>query len=445
MPLQVQPTSRKPATAKVNAARSAPLRFATTLLSVVFAASCFLPHVSRASAPQSSPPVNQERPRRARAKTSAPPAASRAKPSPTPAPAATPATQQSSSAEEVDEDDVVRVETQLVTVPAVVTDRGGRPLTNLRADNFTLYEDGQPQRITNFATTEAPFEVALLLDTSGSTRADVALIRRAAEAFIAALRPGDRVAVLAFNTGGAFSSDKLSTVEVVAELTDDRAALREAVETIGASNGTPFYDGLELVAKEVFRDPPREEVRGRRALVALTDGVDSSSDADYEEARARLKSVGVVSYFIQVNTEEFVEDRLMQDCADGGGLRLSRRQLQRYRRLFVPRADAEDYQSFCRLGQFERLHVSRTLYKLARAEMDELARDSGGKSFPVADLSEARAAFRQVAHEIGTQYSLGYYPSNKARDGRFRAIRVQVKGVRDAQVRAREGYQAPRS
>jgi len=186
-------------------------------------------------------------------------------------------------------------------------------------------------------------------------------------------------------------------------------------------------------------------VRGRRALVALTDGVDSASDADYEEARARLKVVGVVSYFIQVNTEEFVEDRLMQDCADGAGLRLSRRQLQRYRRLFAPRADAEDYQSFCRLGQFERMHVSRTLYKLARAEMDELARDSGGKSFPVADLSEARAAFRQVAAEIGTQYSLGYYPSNKARDGKFRAIRVGVKGVRDAQVRAREGYQAPRS
>ena len=77
--------------------------------------------------------------------------------------------------------------------------------------------------------------------------------------------------------------------------------------------------------------------------------------------------------------------------------------------------------------------------------MNELARDSGGKTFPVADLREARGAFRQIAEEIGTQYSLGYYPTNKARDGSFRTIRVQVRGVRDAQVRAREGYQAPRS
>ncbi|MGH9903427.1 MAG: VWA domain-containing protein, partial [Pyrinomonadaceae bacterium] len=206
-----------------------------------------------------------------------------------------------------------------------------------------------------------------------------------------------------------------------------------------------FYDGLERAAREVFREPPREELRGRRALVALTDGVDSTSEADYADARARLKGAGVLCYFIQVNTEEFVEERLMQDCAGGGTLRLSRAQLQRYRRLFAPRTDASDYSSFCRLGQFERMHISRTLYNLARREMDELARDSGGRTFPVADLGGARAAFRQVAEDIGTQYSLGYYSTNKARDGRFRAIHVEVKGVRGAQVRARAGYQAPGS
>ncbi len=97
------------------------------------------------------------------------------------------------------------------------------------------------------------------------------------------------------------------------------------------------------------------------------------------------------------------------------------------------------------MGQFERMDISRRLYQLARKEMDDLARDTGGKTFPAADLRDARGAFRQVAEEIGTQYSLGYYPTNKARDGSFRAIRVQVRGVKDAQVRAREGYQAPKS
>jgi len=105
-------------------------------------------------------------------------------------------TAQQGSAEEVNEGDVVRVETQLVSVPAVVTNGAGRPLPGLRAENFLLFENGQQQKIANFATTEAPFEIALLLDTSGSTREDVGLIRQAANAFINELRPGDRVAII---------------------------------------------------------------------------------------------------------------------------------------------------------------------------------------------------------------------------------------------------------
>jgi Ca-activated chloride channel homolog len=345
---------------------------------------------------------------------------------------------------EVGEDDVVRVETQLVTVPAFVTDRAGRPLVGLKADNFVLFEDGRPQKLASFATAEAPFEVALLLDTSGSTRAEVGLIRRAAHAFIEALRPGDRVALLAFNTRRE-GDTRLAAVEVKAPLTDDREGLRLAIESIGASNGTPFYDGIERATKEVFRDPPRGEMRGRRALVALTDGVDSTSESSFEEAREQLKRAGLVAYFVQVNTEDFVEERLMQDCEDDGALRLSRAQLQRYRQVAAPRAEAADFANFCRMGPFERMHISRTLYRLARDEMNRLARESGGKTFPIADLRDARRAFQQVAEEIGTQYSLGYYSTNKARDGAYRAIRVQVRGVRDAEVRAREGYQAPNS
>jgi Ca-activated chloride channel family protein len=363
-----------------------------------------------------------------------------------PAPAARPSTQKRAgdAGEEVDENDVVRIETQLVSVPAIVTDRTGRPLTGLRAEDFQIFEDGRPQKIANFSTTEAPFEVALVLDTSGSTREDVGLIRRAALAFIEALRPGDRVAILAFNTKKE-GADALATVEVKAPLTDDRELLQEAVESVGSSNGTPFYDSLERVAKSVFRDRPREELRGRRALVALTDGVDSTSESDFEEARELLKRAGVVSYFVQVNTEDYVEDRLMQDCEDDGAIRLSRVQLQRYRRVIAPGADAEDFSNFCRMGQFERMHASRTLYQLARAEMNRLARESGGKTFPIADLRDARRAFRQVADDIGTQYSLGYYSTNTARDGAFRTIRVQVRGQKDAQVRARDGYQAPKT
>jgi VWFA-related protein len=202
------------------------------------------------------------------------------------------------SGNEVDEGDVVRVDTQLVSVPTVVTDSAGRPVPGLRPDNFRLIEDGQVQTITNFGTTDTPFEIALLLDTSGSTRDDVALIRSAANSFIEALRPGDRVGVVSFNTAQTIS-EPIATVEVLTPLTSDRAALRTAIENVGSSNGTPYYDALERVADGIFRDPPREEVRGRRAVVALTDGVDSASNSDFASAKMKLSRAGIACYFIQ--------------------------------------------------------------------------------------------------------------------------------------------------
>ena len=120
----------------------------------------------------------------------------------------------SGNSQEVDEGDVVRVDTQLVSVPAVVTDASGRPLSGLRPENFRLIEDGEPQTIANFGTTETPFEIALLLDTSGSTRDDVALIRAAANSFVEALRPGDRVGIVAFNMAQT-GSEPIATVEVL--------------------------------------------------------------------------------------------------------------------------------------------------------------------------------------------------------------------------------------
>src|SRR5436190_1023788 len=356
-----------------------------------------------------------------------------------------PRKQDPAAADEVDEGDVVRVETQLVSVPAVVTDSAGRPLSGLRAENFQIIEDGKPQTITNFGTTETPFEIALLLDTSGSTRDDVTLIRQAANSFIAALRPGDRVGVVAFNTTQN-GPEPIATVEVLAPLTSDRQTLTRAIEHLGSSNGTPYYDALERVADSVFREAPSEEVRGRRAVVALTDGVDSQSDSDFGQAKMKLSRAGIACYFIQVNTEDFVEDRLMRDCKDDGRLALSQRQLQRYRAIFAPRSRPEDYTNFCEMGQFERMSISRELYNLARREMNELSKVSGGRSFVASNLSDARNAFARVAADIGTLYSIGYYPSNKARDGKFRAIHLEVRGLKDkAQIRARDGYYATKN
>ncbi len=340
-----------------------------------------------------------------------------------------------------DEDEVIRVDTELVEVPVVVTDRSGKPLLSLKQTNFTVSEDGKLQEITDFSATSAPFEVALLLDTSGSARADLQLIQRSAQNFINALRPGDRVSIVAFKTE---TKDKrvAPATELVSGLTDDRLALKAALERVNTSNGTPYYDGLVKVAENIFSDPPRAEFRGRRAIVALTDGVDSTSIADFEEAKELLEKAGIICYFIKVNTREFFEQNLLGDCEVA--IRFSSAQIRRYYRKYFPNSKVEKAEDFCQLGDFERLAVSKKLYELADTEMNALAKASGGKVFPVGDLSEARIAFKSVADEIGTKYSLGYYSSNEKRDGTYRKIRVDVKGLpAGTTIRAREGYTAP--
>ena len=340
-----------------------------------------------------------------------------------------------------DKDEVLRVETQLVDVPVVVTDKAGKAVLGLKKNNFVVYEDGKPQNVEEFSTTSSPFEVAILLDTSGSTRSELQLIQRAAQNFISLLRPGDRVAIVSFNTfrdGGSATAG----VEILAPLTQDRAQLTAALEKVGTSNGTPYYDGLIEIAEKVFKSQPAAEYRGRRALVALTDGVDSTSASDFSEAQEMLSDEGIINFFIQVDTRPFFEENLLGNCL--GAMRFSARQIRRYYAAFGSKANLERTEDFCKLGDFEKLAISKRLYEIADSEINTLAKASGGKVFPAADLSEARLAFRTVADTIGTQYRIGYYSSNEKRDGTYRKIKIELKGLPPGSVvRAREGYTAP--
>ncbi len=338
-------------------------------------------------------------------------------------------------------DEILRVDTQLVDIPVVITDKTGKPILNLKQSNFIVYEDGKRQELADFSATSAPFEVALLLDTSGSARSDLALIQRAAENFIASLRVGDRVSIIGFDTK-IVDGKKAAVSEVLTALTDDRNKLKEVLATVKTSNGTPYYDGLGQVVERIFSDVPKDEFRGRRALVALTDGVDSTSISDFSDVRGQFEQAGIVSYFIQVDTREFFEENLLGDCESA--MRFSNAQIRRYYRTFYPKSKIEKVAGFCQLGDFERLDISKRLYELADLEMNAMAKTSGGKVFPVGDLSEAKTAFAKVAAEIGTKYSLGYYSSNEKRDGTFRKIKIELKGIpAGATIRAREGYTAP--
>lgn len=338
-------------------------------------------------------------------------------------------------------DEVIRVDTQIVDVPVAVRDAKGVAIAGLKQSNFVVYEDGKRQEIADFSATAEPFEVALLLDTSGSTRNDLQLIQRAALEFINSLRPGDRVAIIAYNTGRD-DRQTFPFTEVVSFLTGDRRLLSTAVDRVRTSNGTPYYDSLVQVVDMVFRDKPAAEFRGRRAIVALTDGVDSTSAADFEAAKDELERAGVISFFIKVDTRDFFESNLLGDCETSKHFSVT--QIRRYYQSIAAKGNMEKTFDFCKLGDFERLAISKRLYEIADGEMNELAKTSGGRVFPVGDLSEARNAFKSVAEEIGTKYTIGYYPSNDKKDGTYRKIKVEVVGVpKGATVRARDGYTAP--
>lgn len=337
--------------------------------------------------------------------------------------------------------EVLEIDTRLIDVPIVVTGPSGRPVSGLTRDNFEIFEDGKLQTIDSFAATAAPFEVALLLDTSGSTRSDLRLIVRAAEYFIRSLRDGDRVAILAYNQKRSGRRVEAYS-EILSDLSEDKNGLVKSLSHIGVSNGTPFYDSLLMAARDVFGSPPAKRFRGRRALVALTDGVDSTSFWNFKKADRALERSGVVTYFIKIDTREKFEQNLLGDCSTA--THLSDSQIKRYYDLFTDNSKMEKVFDFCKIGDFSRLDMSRRLYGLAGDEMETLAERSGGKVFPASDIREAATAFGEVAAEIGSKYSIGYYPTNDRADGGYRRIIVRLKGVpAGCKVRAREGYAAP--
>lgn len=334
------------------------------------------------------------------------------------------------------DDERIVVNTDLIEVPVVVTDGAGKLVKGLKAADFKLFEDGVAQEVAEFQTSTEPFDVALLLDTSGSTRSELNLIRRAASRFIASLREGDRVGMIAFRTDSDERRSKAS-VDVLTTFTGDRRLLIQALDAVATSNGTPYYDALLEAAGRLLKGGSENR---RRVLVVLGDGVDSTSESVFAEAEDELLPLGIAVYFIRVDTRPFLEENLLGDCQFA--MRFSVAQLRRYYSSLGSRA--ERTMDFCKLGDFERLAVSKRLYEIADEEMAKLARSTGGRVFPVADLAEAGAAFASIAEDIGTTYSLGYYSTNEKRDGKFRRITVQLKDKAGKfGVRAREGYTAP--
>src|SRR5438477_645812 len=166
------------------------------------------------------------------------------------------APQKDAGPEEVGEGDVVKVETTLISIPVSVMDRDGKYIPNLTKDDFHVWEDGVEQRVAYFASTEKPFTVALVIDTSASTRYKIEEIQDAAIAFVNQLRPDDKVMVVTFD-------DKIR----VQPATSDRNSLRNSILQTRIGSGTRLYDAVDQVINQYFN-----RVEGRKAIVLFTDG-----------------------------------------------------------------------------------------------------------------------------------------------------------------------------
>ena len=410
-----------------------------------------------------------------------------AKPNPNP-PKPSP-TQPENPPEEPQDIETLKTETDLVTVPLIASDQNGMYITDLRQEEFTIAEDGVAQQIAFFGKVAAPFHVVLMLDTSSSTQDKLRQIQEAAYTFVQQLQSADRVKVITFD-------DKVKDLN---EFTSNRETLRAAIYSARSGEGTKVYDAFELAMNTI------RKIRGRKAIVLFSDGMDWHSDqATYEGTVRWLDEEGVVVYPIRYDTRATTE-RLAREQASqstpalptidvirnptpgvttaptfpGGdpiptsgtrprsgpfGLPLPEEILRRRREeeernrdpnrrdtdpslprvpgSTLPPMDRDRSRTGRSGGPDDSITAMLDMaYLTADGYLKALAEKSGGRLLRADTLGSLPDAFAQIAAELRTQYMLGYYPLNKERDERYRKIKV-TSTRKNVVIRARPGYLA---
>jgi Ca-activated chloride channel family protein len=316
--------------------------------------------------------------------------------------------------EEVAEGDVVRIDTNLVTVPVSVFDRQGRLIPNLGRESFSVFEDGVEQQIKHFEPTDKPFTVALVLDTSGSTVFHLWEIKDAAIAFAKQLRPQDRVLVVTFN----------DLVMLLTEATSDLKVVTDVIQR-GANTGfsTRLYDAVALVINERLN-----KIEGRKAIVLFTDGVDTKSYlATYQSTLRAAEELDALIYSIQYDTTDFAA----ATQTPGNDLTILTR-----------RTNSWPYGTTQQVISGPAIAVPGTAigdYQLADRYLHQLSEKTGAQLYKANDREHLTEAFSKIAGELRSQYSLGYYPKIAAKSGERHLIKVRVNQP-DLAVRARESY-----
>lgn len=330
----------------------------------------------------------------------------RAAPSPTPTPSTVEPQEVSNT---IDSGDVIAVDTSLVTIPIRILDRSNRFVGGLKKENFKVFEDNIEQEIAYFTNEAQPFTVALVLDMSYSTTFKIGEIQSAAISFIDQLRPEDKVMVISFD----------ENVHMLCEATSDRGTIHRAIRSTRISTGTSLYEAVSMTMNDRLRS-----IRGRKAIVLFTDGVDTTSmRSDSGQNLREAMELDVLIYPIRYDT--FADVQAMKNKP----------------RIELPSPTNPIPQAPIRTADTKGTTVEE--YKAAEDYLYRLAAFTGGTIHLASTYGNLNKAFTKIASELREFYSLGYYPKSEGIPGKIRRIKVKTDQPSVA-VRARESYVVPK-
>lgn len=312
-----------------------------------------------------------------------------------------------------DDGEIIKIETNLVTMPVSVLDRDGRFISGLQKNDFKIFENGIEQKVDYFQSVEQPFTVIMLLDVSPSTQFKIEEIQNAASTFVDQLRPGDRVMVIAFD----------EHVHILSPVTSNRYQLKNAIRQAEFGDGTSLYEAVDYVINNQLR-----QIQGRKAVVLFTDGVDTTSrHASFKSTVAETEEVDALFYTIRYDTS--------RDMNGGGGGYPSPG-----RRSGGSMADI-----LASIIMGGNVNIGRgggassAEYETGRKYLEALAQNSGGRKFEAQSMYNVDSAFSGIAEELRRQYSLGYYPENVGKLGDRKQIKIRVLRP-EVVVRAKTSY-----
>ena len=277
------------------------------------------------------------------------------------------------------------VEIEVINLTVSVTDSRSRYVTDLKNDDFAVFEDGIKQDLSIFRHEDIPISLALVLDTSASMDEKLGQAQTAAVRFVKTLRPQDNAEVMQFN----------DRTTVLQDFTPDHQKLEEAIKKTEASGPTALHNALYVALKDLNKMKKAAELR-RRAIVLLSDGEDTASLVNDEQVLELARKTEIAIYAIS--------------------LRPSR----------VPERNRQQFS--------QAVHL-----------LTALSRETGGQVFFPNSISELDTVYDRIAEELRTQYNLGYVSSNARRDGKWRRVVVRAPTREGLTIRHKIGYYAPRS